>query len=153
MNAMAWLSALLKSLPFANSAMLLWGLAAALPIIIHLLSKRKYREMTWAAMEFLLAALRKNARRIRIEQLLLLLIRVAILLLLALALADPLWSLFPSLGSVAGAGGHDAFRAGAGRLVLDGLPRRARRAASKWPGSWRRRSWRTAGRATASPWC
>lgn len=112
---MAWLSALLKSLPFANGVMLLWGGAAVLPIIIHLLSQRKYREVPWAAMEYLLAALRKNARRIRIEQLLLLLIRVAIVLLLALALADPIWSLFPSLSASLGAGGHTHFV-----LVIDG---------------------------------
>ena len=112
---MAWLSALLKSLPFANSAMLLWGLAAALPILIHLLSKRHYREMPWAAMHFLLEAVRKNARRIRIEQLLLLLIRVAILLLLALALADPIWSLFPALGSALGSRDRTHFV-----LVIDG---------------------------------
>jgi hypothetical protein len=80
---MSWLSSLLPSLPFANASMLLWGLAAGLPIMIHLLSRRKYHEVTWAAMAFLLAAVRKNARRIRIEQLILLLVRVAILLLLA----------------------------------------------------------------------
>jgi len=112
---MSWLSALLKSLPFANGAMLLWGLAASLPIIIHLWSKRKYNEVTWAAMEYLLAALRKNVRRIRIEQLILLLIRVAILVLLAVALADPIWSLFPTLGSSLGTAGRTHFV-----LVLDG---------------------------------
>lgn len=112
---MSWLVSLLKALPFSNGAMLLWGLAAALPIIIHLWSKRKYQEVTWAAMEFLLAAVRKNARRIRIEQLLLLAVRVAILLLLALALADPLLNLFPSLAGSLGAGGDTHFV-----LVIDG---------------------------------
>jgi hypothetical protein len=111
---MAWLSTLLQSLPFAQSVMLLWGLAAGLPIIIHLWNKRKYHETTWAAMEYLLAAVRKNARRIRIEQLILLLIRVAILLLLAMALADPIWSLFPSLGSSLGSSGRTHFL-----LVID----------------------------------
>jgi hypothetical protein len=111
---MAWLAALLKSLPFANAAMLLWGLAASVPIIIHLWSRRKYHEMTWAAMEFLLAAVRKNARRIRIEQLILLLIRVAILVFLAIALADPIFSLFPTLGTSLGTGGRTHFV-----LVLD----------------------------------
>jgi len=95
--------------------MLLWGLAAGLPILIHLWSKRKYHEVTWAAMEYLLAAVRKNVRRIRIEQLILLLIRVAILLLLAVALADPIWSLFPTLGSSLGTAGRTHFV-----LVLDG---------------------------------
>lgn len=112
---MTWFTSLLKTLPFANSAMLLWGLAAALPIIIHLWSKRKYNEMTWAAMEFLLAAVRKNARRIRIEQLILLAVRVSILVLLAMALADPVWNLFPSLGTSLGAGGDSHFV-----LVIDG---------------------------------
>ena len=103
---MGWLSTFLQSLPFANAAMLLWGLAASVPIIIHLLSRRKYRETAWAAMEFLLAAVRKNARRIRIEQLLLLLVRVAILVLLAVALADPIFSLFASLNAALGTGGR-----------------------------------------------
>ncbi len=94
--------------------MLLWGLAACMPIIIHLLSRRKYSEVTWAAMEFLIAALRKNARRIRIEQLILLLVRVAILVLLGIALADPIFSLFPTLGSSLGTSGQTHFV-----LVLD----------------------------------
>jgi len=94
---MSWLPSLFQSL-FTAPAMLLWGLAAAVPIIIHLLSRRKYHEAPWAAMTFLLAAIRKNARRIRVEQFLLLLLRVAIVLLLAAALADPVVSLFPALG-------------------------------------------------------
>lgn len=89
---------LLAFWPFANPLMLLWGAAAAAPIIIHLLSKRRYQEVTWAAMEFLLAAVRKNARRIRLENLLLLLIRTAILVLLTLALADPYLSPLLKLG-------------------------------------------------------
>ena len=85
---------LLAFWPFASGWMLLWGLAALIPILIHFLSRRRYDEVPWAAMEFLLAAIRKNARRWRLEQLLLLAVRTAILLLLAVALADPVWSLF-----------------------------------------------------------
>ena len=96
-SVMAWLTALLRTLPFTHSAMLLWALAAAVPIVIHFWSRRRYRQVNWAAMEFLLAAIRKNARRIRIEQLLLLALRVAILVVLALALANPVWSLLPAL--------------------------------------------------------
>ena len=70
---------------------LLWGLAlGASPIIIHFLNKRKYRETNWAAMRFLLEAVRKNSRRLRIEQLVLLAVRTLILLLVCLALAEPL---------------------------------------------------------------
>jgi hypothetical protein len=78
---------------FGSAWMLLWALAAALPIVIHLWSRRQAREEPWAAMQFLLAAIRKNARRIQLEQWLLLALRTAILLLLALALADPKLSL------------------------------------------------------------
>ena len=72
------------------SPWLLWGLAlGGIPIVIHLLHKRRYREMPWAAMRFLLDAARKNSRRIRLEQLLLLIVRTLILVLLALALSEP----------------------------------------------------------------
>src|SRR5271166_5934798 len=77
------------ALGFAN-APLLYGLAAAsIPIVIHLLNRRKFREVPWAAMRFLLAALRKNRRRIRVEQWLLLAIRTLILLLVVAAMAKP----------------------------------------------------------------
>ncbi len=68
--------------------MLLWGLAALAPILIHLWNRRRHRETDWAAMRFLLAAMKKNRRRIQVEQLLLLLVRCAILLFFAIALAD-----------------------------------------------------------------
>ena len=86
---------------FGSSGMLLWGVAALLPIAIHLWSRRKYSRVSWAAMEFLLAAIQKHARRIRVEQWILLSLRVLILLLLALALADPVvsWLSAPTSGS------------------------------------------------------
>lgn len=69
--------------------MLAWLAAAAAPLIIHLLSRRRYRETEWAAMQYLLAAVRKNARRIRIEQWLLLAVRTALIMLVVFALAEP----------------------------------------------------------------
>jgi len=74
---------------FANLLMLGWLAAAAAPILIHLWNKRRYREVSWAAIEYLLAAMRKNSRRMRIEQLLLLLVRTAIIVLLVLAVSQP----------------------------------------------------------------
>ncbi len=74
---------------FTSPAILFWAVAAAAPLIIHLLNKRKHRETEWAAVEYLLAALRKNARRIRIEQWLLLAIRTLLVLLVVLAAAEP----------------------------------------------------------------
>lgn len=81
--------------------MLLWGLAVLAPLLIHLWSRRKYDEVSWAAMRFLLSAIRKNARRWRLEQLVLLAVRMLLLILLAMALADPIVA---RLGADAAAG-------------------------------------------------
>lgn len=74
-----------------SPAMLGWLAAAVAPLLIHLWSRRRYREMTWAAMEYLLAALRRSQRRMRIEQWLLLLVRTMLIVLIVLAVAEPFW--------------------------------------------------------------
>jgi hypothetical protein len=98
------------ALGFANLP-LLYGLgAAAVPIVIHLWNRRKFREVRWAAMQFLLAALRKNRRRIRIEQWLLLAVRTLVVLLVVTAMAKPFLETFGSV--IAGRRTHRA-------IVLD----------------------------------
>ena len=80
-------------IPAFLNPLMLWGLAAAsVPIVIHLLNRRRYRTQRWAAMEWLLAAARKNQKRLRMENLLLLLLRTCAVLFLALALARPTFS-------------------------------------------------------------
>jgi hypothetical protein len=63
--------------------------AVLLPVLIHLLNRRKFRVVDWAAMEFLLEADKKNRRRIRLENLLLLILRCLAVLLIGLLLARP----------------------------------------------------------------
>ena len=70
-------------------AMLGWLLAAALPLVIHLWSRRKHRETSWAAMEYLLRAMRNSRRRMSLEQWFLLFLRTLIVVLVVLAVADP----------------------------------------------------------------
>src|SRR6188474_499003 len=66
------------------------GAAAILiPILIHLLNKRKFCVVDWAAMEFLLDADKKNRRRIRLENLILLLLRCLAVFLIGALLARP----------------------------------------------------------------
>ena len=77
------------ALGFANAALLYGLVATGIPIVIHLLNRRKHREVPWAAMRFLLAAIRKNRRRIRIEQWLLLAVRTLLVLLVVSAVAKP----------------------------------------------------------------
>jgi len=74
---------------FVNLPMLGWLGAAAAPVLIHLWARRRYRTMVWAAMEYLLAALRRTRRWMTLEQLLLLLVRTLIVVLLVLAVAEP----------------------------------------------------------------
>ncbi len=74
----------------ATPAMLGWLAAAAAPVLIHLWSRRRHREMTWAAMEYLLAALRSSRRKIQLEQLLLLAVRVMLVVSVVTAVAEPL---------------------------------------------------------------
>lgn len=71
----------------ANPFLLFGTLSIASPIIIHLLAKRRYRTIYWAAMEFLLDAQKRNRRRVQMEHLILLLLRCLIMILIALLLA------------------------------------------------------------------
>ncbi len=80
----------LQSVPFIHPAIAGAALLAGLiPILIHLINRRRYRRVPWAAMFFLQAASRRSARRVRIQQILLLLVRIALIVLLGLAIARP----------------------------------------------------------------
>jgi len=69
---------------------MLAGLSAvSIPIIIHLLNRRKFERVVWAAMRFVRLSVEKNQRRIKVEDMLLLILRCLLLALLALALARP----------------------------------------------------------------
>lgn len=63
--------------------------AIAVPILIHLFNRRRFRTVEWAAMDFLLEAQRKNRRRILIENLILLALRCLTVFLIGLVLARP----------------------------------------------------------------
>ena len=64
----------------------------AVPILIHLLNRVRYRRMRWAAMEFLLATEQRAVRRARLRQILLMILRTAVLLFALGALAQPILS-------------------------------------------------------------
>jgi len=74
---------------FANTLMLLGLSAAAIPILIHLLHRRKARDIDWGAMQFLLGSVVSRNRRMLLEEVLLLALRCMLLALLALAMALP----------------------------------------------------------------
>lgn len=78
------------ALGVASPLLLLGGaLLAGVPVLIHLLYRHRHREQPWAAMQFLREAVRKQARRVRLEALVLLAVRTLVILFAALALAQP----------------------------------------------------------------
>jgi len=84
----------------------LWGgIAASIPVIVHLFFRSRYRVVHWAAMEFLLKAMQETSRRLKFQELLLLLLRIAVFTLLALVLALTIWRVAASWG---GGGAVDA---------------------------------------------
>ena len=74
---------------FLNLLLLGGAAAFTIPLIIHILNKRKFKVVHWGAMHLLAPIVKKNNKRIQLEQLLLLLMRIAIPILLALCLARP----------------------------------------------------------------
>src|SRR5712671_195153 len=70
--------------------LLLWALPlCAVPIVIHLLNRRRFKVVKWGAMEYLLAALKRNRKRLRMEQWLVLLLRTLAVLLLVFLVSRP----------------------------------------------------------------
>lgn len=74
---------------FANPLMLVGLSVAVLPIVVHLLSRARYRSVDWGAMMFLDGVSGAQSRSRRFHQWFLLLIRAGMIALLAVALARP----------------------------------------------------------------
>jgi hypothetical protein len=70
--------------------LLLWGtLLAAVPLVIHILNRRRHKPLAWGAMRFVIAAYKRTRRRVQFENWLLLFLRMAAVAALALAIARP----------------------------------------------------------------
>lgn len=74
---------------FLNPAFLSALALVGIPILIHLIRRRKLKIVRWAAMEFLRQSQRKQRRRLRIEELILLALRILIVAVTVLAFARP----------------------------------------------------------------
>jgi hypothetical protein len=84
----------MPSLSFLNPAFL-WALpAASIPLIIHLLSRRRLPEVQFPTTQFLRALEPREIRRIRLREILLLILRTLAILILVFAFARP--SITPS---------------------------------------------------------
>lgn len=76
-----------------TAGFLLAGALCALgPTIIHLLNRRRYKVVQWAAMDFLREAMQRNRRIMQIRDIILLVLRTAAVFFFGLALAQPFFS-------------------------------------------------------------
>ena len=91
---------------FLNPTLLYLAPLMALPILIHLLNRIRYRRVRWAAMAFLLSTERRAVRRARLQQILLMILRTLLLAAALLALAQPIFR--GGLARFLGAEGHVA---------------------------------------------
>ena len=77
------------------------AVAAAGPIVIHLLNRRRFRTVSWAAMDFLREALERNRKILHLRDIILLALRVLAVVMFGFVLARPFFK-----GSAAGAMWH-----------------------------------------------
>lgn len=103
---------LTMSFELLNPWMLLGLAGVALPVIAHLLSKKKYDIVSWGAMQFLELG-QETRRRVWLEDLWLLLLRMALIAWLAFALARP-WVSASWLGEIGPQPNRDVV------LIVDG---------------------------------
>lgn len=75
-----------------NAALAFGAFAFAIPLIIHLFFRSRYKTIDWGAMYLLESVIRINRRRMQLTNWLLLLLRCAIPVLLAFCLARPVWT-------------------------------------------------------------
>lgn len=90
---------------FFNGAMLIGLSAMALPLLAHLISRRRFDIVSWGAMQFLQLG-RKTRRRIRLEELLLMAMRMGVLGLIAFGMSRP-WASGGALSALSGRASRD----------------------------------------------
>ena len=72
----------------------------AVPVLIHLLRRKKSRPVSWAAMRFLRQAAEVRKKRVKLEDLLLMLLRCLALAVVVIALARPWWGAAPGSSKI-----------------------------------------------------
>jgi len=75
---------------FLNPIFLAWAAAASVPLILHLMQRRRTVRLPFSTIRFLKLAQKRSSSRIRMENFLLWLVRTALMLLLSLAFAMPM---------------------------------------------------------------
>ena len=79
-------------MPFLVPSLVGFLAFAGIPILIHLLNRRRFQRIDWAPMKYLKLTIKTNRRRLRIEQLILLAVRTLVIIVLICAIARPILS-------------------------------------------------------------
>ncbi len=74
---------------FAVPLFLAAALAGLIPVVLHMISRQRAKDLPYSTLRFLRVAVQKTRRRRKIQDLFLMLLRVAVLLLIALGLSRP----------------------------------------------------------------
>jgi len=74
---------------FTSPLLLIAALAAAVPLVLHMISRKTARRMAFPTLRFLQISVEKTRRRKRINDILLMILRMAVLVFIALGLAGP----------------------------------------------------------------
>ena len=74
---------------FGNIGLLIGMALGVIPIVIHLINRRRAKLLRFAAIEFLLLSDKRLARRLKLKQIMVLALRVLLIAALAFALAKP----------------------------------------------------------------
>ena len=77
------------NLSFLNAGILIAGLAAIIPLLIHLFAKQKPKKIYFSSLLFIKKSLKERNKSIKIKNILLIIIRTLIILLSILAIARP----------------------------------------------------------------
>ncbi len=84
---------------FAAPLFLIAALAAAIPLLMHLMNRQRAKQLPFSTLRFLKISAQKTRRRKRIHDVLLMAIRMAVLLLIAAGLAKPTVTTFGACGA------------------------------------------------------
>ncbi len=82
---------------FAAPIFLLTAVAAAIPVLLHMINRQRAKNLPFSTLRFLQLSLQKTRRRKRVHDILLMVLRAAVLLLIAVGLAKPAVSSLSSL--------------------------------------------------------
>ena len=112
---------------FAAPLFLIAALAAAIPVVMHMVNRQRAKQLPFPTLRFLKISVQKTRRRKRIHDVLLMAIRAAVLLLIAAGLARPTVTSFGTLWGNAGTAAVIVLDNSASMGMIDGIARASRR--------------------------